>query len=143
MMVFLPGVSRNVKKRPQECAPIKIVNNPKDKAGAWFSPELLKRKQRCRQAERIWKQDQSLTNENLHNISMTDYHKAIYKAKQSLYANKIHNATHSTKELFKIIHTLANPVALQKTLHTSQEACNQIYDYFVNKIEKIHSDLFH
>ena len=65
------------------------------------------------------------------------YHKEIFKAKKYYFSKAIDSALNRPHKLFKLVPQTMNPGCLEVPNSDTQEFCNELSDFFINKIEKI------
>ena len=101
---------------------------------SWFNDQLTLLKQERRRAEAAWKRCSSDKNHTIYKIITKKYHKEIFTAKKNHFSNIIANALNRPLELFKLVTQTMNPACLEAPNSDSQEFCNELSDYFINKI---------
>lgn len=103
----------------------------------WYTLELKEKKLACKNVERIWRREYNETNKIQYKLILAQYKQLLQSIKQKFFAKKINLAKMSTKELFKTVTTLTDPPPHPIT--ESQELCDNIAEFFFNKVDAIFS----
>lgn len=109
------------------------VNAGSNKA-PWYMPHLRELNQTCKSAERSWRKDLSPSKKKLYRDTIREY-KAEIKTAQTLYfSEKIASAVNSPHETFRIVKKLLSAPSPPVFQETSVACCDELADYFNNKI---------
>ncbi|XP_078542109.1 uncharacterized protein LOC144827815 [Lissotriton helveticus] len=109
------------------------------KSEPWFTEKLQLAKAQCKSVERKWRKSYTPELKKEYTTKLKEYHKLIREEKSAFFKNRVEEANNPRKEMFCIFKELTNSSRLDTQDTYSSEICEQIADYFVEKVEKIHS----
>lgn len=120
-------------------APLKsFPNSVRHPQTAWFSPELRVIKRQCKNLERRWRRSHDERDKERFKIALSNYHKNIKAARKASIASQLARAENAPKTLFQILKSFTSPKACDNLEAPSQALCDNIAQYFTQKIELIY-----
>ncbi len=127
-----------------EHAPLKEKVVTVRPSAKWYSDEIKQAKRKRRKLERQWRKSKLEIHRQLYRDQCNEVTKLLKSSRQSYYADLIRENASNQKELFKVMDKLLHR-SPQNSFPTScsskTELAEKFADFFVDKVEKIHSDL--
>ncbi len=106
-------------------APLKL-KCPKTRNQPWLNGESRVLRQKCRQAERKWKQDKLQVSYEILRDCLRTYQKFVKTARSTYFSNLINSNAGRPKVLFSTINKVLNPIATTFP-EVSPAVCNDFF----------------
>ncbi|XP_078533261.1 uncharacterized protein LOC144819163 [Lissotriton helveticus] len=116
----------------KEIADLKTSGNRRNPSAPWFSEDLRKEKQLCRQIERRWRANYCPNQKTIYKTALSQYKDHLIASKKEFYSRQIKEAKHSSKELFRVVNILTS--AKSPGIKCDQELCDNIAAAFKTKV---------
>ena len=108
---------------------------------SWFTVELKSTRCNCRQLERKWCTSNKAEDHTTFKTALNQYHRLLKETKKNALADYLEASANRSKELFAIVKEFSNPAAANNEITPSQELCDNLVDFFQDKISVIYENI--